>query len=235
MSGYIIKSGHKMEQGAAIYHTQAPAYELFSKAEDAPSFVAEYLTKELVGKNVLDVGCGTGKYLGTIASVANRYIGLDCSMEQLKIAKEKSRQHSNVLLIRSFAQQTGLGSACMDAVICAWVLDSIRNTQMQNQVLEETNRVLRKQGAFYVVENTGDCEFEDIIRRKPDISTTKQTGDWLLYNGFDLVKTLESYFLFSSFNQAKEVFSTIWNENIAQRVKDRKINHNINIYKKVKS
>jgi ubiquinone/menaquinone biosynthesis C-methylase UbiE len=234
MDNNISKPEHKMEADCAIYHENALIYDLFSRAEDARGCVAEYLAEELRGKRVLDIGCGTGKYLTVIAPIAKQYIGIDCSKEQLKIAKTKAEQFSNTSLIQGYAQQTGLCQGRIDAVLSAWVLESIRNVPMQDRILAEMNRVLRNQGAIYVVENSGESEFEDIIRRTPDISTTKENQTWLLYHGFEQVKRFESYFLFDSAEQARMVFSTIWDQTIASRIKDRRINQNINIYKKVK-
>ena len=235
MSDKIIMQEHKMGQDAAIYHQGAWTYELFCRAEDAPGHVANYLSQELCGKDVLDVGCGTGRYLNLLAPFVRGYIGLDCSADQLAIARKKAEAeiHQNTVLIHRTAEQSGLPPQWVDACLATWVIESIRDPVAQERALAEMNRVLRRPGSVYVVENSGDSEFEDIIRREPDISTTKQTKSWLLNQGFEQMKTIESYFLFPSRDQARNVFSSIWGEGIANRITDRKINQTINIYRRI--
>jgi ubiquinone/menaquinone biosynthesis C-methylase UbiE len=226
---------HRMGQDADIYHKYAYTYDLFSRAEDASGTIANYLKQKLKGKSVLDIGCGTGKYLKELAPYVAQYTGLDCSLDQLALAKQKSQPYSNVSLIHNMAWNTELSSCSMDSVIACWILESIRDQQNQNQVLKEMNRVLKKEGSFYVIENTGDSEFDQIIKREPDISTTAQTREWLLSNGFNQVQNIHSYFQFSSLKEARNVFSTIWGKEIADRVQNEKIEHNISIYEKVNS
>jgi ubiquinone/menaquinone biosynthesis C-methylase UbiE len=45
------------------YYGQNEIYERFCAVEDAPGKISEYLKKAVKGKRVLDLGCGTGKYL----------------------------------------------------------------------------------------------------------------------------------------------------------------------------
>ena len=81
---------HRMMSGADIYSEHSLTYELFSRAEDFPNFVGEYLKERLSNKVVLDIGCGTGKYLNLLAPITNEYLGLDCSQEQLMVASKKA-------------------------------------------------------------------------------------------------------------------------------------------------
>jgi ubiquinone/menaquinone biosynthesis C-methylase UbiE len=221
---------HRMAEGASIYHQNAAVYDLFAQAEDAPGYVALFLKQRLANRDVLDVGCGTGKYLSFLAPVAKSYIGLDVSADQLNIAHSRARNHKNASLRCIDALRIDLASQSVDAIIATWVLESIREPGKKQVVLEGMKRLLKPGGTIYLVENSGESEFETIIRRNPDISTTIQNRDWLLSQGFQQIKSWESYFEFNSKEEAHSVFQTIWGSQIASRITNRRINHGIKIY-----
>ena len=45
------------------YYEENDIYEIFSIAEDYPNKIYEYLLPKIKGKIVLDLGCGTGKFM----------------------------------------------------------------------------------------------------------------------------------------------------------------------------
>ncbi|MFH1511095.1 MAG: class I SAM-dependent methyltransferase [Candidatus Woesearchaeota archaeon] len=230
--GYKKISGvHRMGSGAEIYHKNAGTYFLFSEAEDKPGHIMKYLKRELRNKTVLDVGCGNGKYIKELAPVTAHYIGLDYSTDQLHIAKRALQ--CNSALIRGLGQESGIKPQSVDAAVAIWVLESVRNTNQQASIVGEMQRVLKPHGVIYVIENSGDSEFEHIIKREPDICTTAETRDWLIGNGFHEARAVQTHFLFSSIKDAKDVFTTIWGDSIGSRIVDNRICHNVKIYKKV--
>lgn len=234
MSSKNHKFNHKLAQGSEIYTSKANIYDLFSQAEDKPELVKRYFEQELKNKVVLDVGCGNGKYANLLASVVKGYVGLDSSDDQLKIARKKVNGASNVHFTHAYVHQTNTANNSFDAVIATWVIESIRNPSFQSKSLDEMMRVLKYRGSCYVIENSGNSEFDEIIRRTPDISTTKETRESLYNRGFEEVEKFESYFLFPSMNEAKSIFQIIWNQEIADRIQSERIEHNISVYKKVK-
>ena len=52
-------------------------------------------------------------------------------------------------------------------------------------------------------------EFEEIIKREPDVSTTKKTQELLFDYGFTLDSHIQTYFAFDTLTQAQEIFRAI--------------------------
>ncbi len=222
---------HKLESNSKIYYEQSNMYNIFSQAEDYKGLVVDFLKPLILDKKLLDVGCGTGKYVSVLAPLVSEYICLDQSKTQLEIAKNKTNK-DKVSYIQASAEKNGLNSNSVDVAIATWVLGSILDIDQQLAVLKETERVLKENGSIYVAENDGGCEFEEIIRREPNISTTKQTKDWLEEKGFVKVSSIDTYFEFNSLKDAQDVFYNIWGSEISKRVQSEKIAHKIAIYEK---
>ena len=45
------------------YYEENDIYELFSIAEDYPNKIYKYLLPKIKNKTILDLGCGTGKFM----------------------------------------------------------------------------------------------------------------------------------------------------------------------------
>lgn len=59
------------------YYEENDIYEIFSIAEDYPNKIYEYLLLKIKGKIVLDLGCGTGKFMQKFYNETTKYYGLD--------------------------------------------------------------------------------------------------------------------------------------------------------------
>lgn len=220
-----------LSEGSKSYHSEANIYERFSQIEDTPCKVLNYLKTKIKNKFVLDVGCGTGKYLVDLAPISKKYIGLDISKEQIIIAKEKSLKFKNVKFLCSSAEYIELPDNSIDVIISTWVLGTILNSNRRLNALKEMQRVLKKDGEIYLVENDVGGEFEIIRNRFPNTDKTKKYNLFLENDGFVVVKKIKSFFEFDSVNEAKEVFASIWGEKVKNKIKNKKIEHNIVIYK----
>ena len=212
------------------YYEENNIYETFSIAEDYPNKIYEYLLPKLKNKIVLDLGCGTGKFLGKFHKEAIKYYGLDLSNKQLEIAKNKIIKDNTKLLCCS-AEEIPLENNSTDIIISTWVLGTILDEVRRKKSLEEMKRVLKKDGEIYLVENDIGGEFEEIRNRYPNIEKTKQYNDWLENNEFICEKRFQTYFKFNTKTQAKDVFSNIWGEEIGKKINSNKISHKIIIYK----
>ena len=69
-------------------------FEFFSIAEDYPNKIYKCLLPKIKNKVVLDLGCGTGKFMKKFYKEAVKYYGLDLSNEQLIIAKNKVKSNN---------------------------------------------------------------------------------------------------------------------------------------------
>lgn len=215
------------------YYEENDVYEIFSIAEDYPNKIYECLYPKIKDKIVLDLGCGTGKFMQKFYKDTIKYYGLDLSNEQLNIAKGKVKSN-NVEFICCSAENIPLPDNSVDVIISTWVLGTILEDDRRNQVLNEMKRVLKKDDSIYLVENDIGGEFEEIRNRYPDITRTKEYNDWIESHGFICNNKFETYFKFDNENQAKNVFANIWGNEIGNKVNSNIIKQNIVIYKYTK-
>lgn len=212
------------------YYEENDIYEIFSIAEDYPNKIYEIFLPKVKDKIVLDLGCGTGKFMQKFYKETTKYYGLDLSNEQLNIAKGKVKSN-NVNFICCSAENIPLPNNSIDVIISTWVLGTILETDRRNKVFEEMKRVLKKDGSIYLVENDIGGEFEEIRNRYPDTSRTKRYNDWIESKGFICDSRFETYFKFNDKEQAKNVFTNIWGKEIGSKINTDIIKQNIIIYK----
>lgn len=215
------------------YYEENDIYEVFSLAEDYSNKIYKSLLPEIKDKVVLDLGCGTGKFMEKFYKDTIKYYGLDLSNQQLNIAKKKVKG-SNVEFICCSAENIPLEDNSIDVIISTWVLGTILEEDRRKNVINEMRRVLKRNVSIYLVENDIGGEFEEIRNRYPDISRTKSYNDSLENNGFNCFSKFETEFKFENKNQAQNVFSNIWGNQIGSKVSDEIIKQNIVIYKSVK-
>ena len=211
------------------YYEDNDYYEMFSIAEDYEHKVADYLGLVSNNKVVLDAGCGTGKYLEVLEKNSKEYIGIDLSNEQIKKAKLKSLK-SNSKFICSNLSNIPLNDKSVDLIVSCWVLGTITDIEERNNVLKELKRVLKSDGIILLVENDLNSEFE-ILRDRDKDNRTKDYNDWILSNGFVVDKRIDTYFEFKSYEETKKCFDIIYGENVSNKIKDKRINHKIIIFK----
>ena len=98
---------------------------------------------------VVDMGCGTGLSTLIWAGACGEVVGVEPSPDMLAVAR--SKQQSGVSFIQAYSHDTGLESACADAVVCSqsfhWMEPSA--------TLAEASRILTPGGVFATV----DCDW----------------------------------------------------------------------------
>ncbi len=216
-----------LKKDSKAYYEDNNYYEIFSVAEDSENKVRDYLDGISKDKTILDAGCGTGKYLNILENNGQKYIGIDLSSKQLEKAKAKAT-HSNSTFICSNLSNISLEDNSVDLVVSCWVLGTI-DLEERNKVIQELERVCK--GSIILVENSEGSEFETIRGRDKD-NRTRDYNNWILSNGFILDTTIDTCFKFNSLEEAKECFLVIYGEEVASKIKDEKIEHKINIYRK---
>lgn len=211
------------------YRQEARIYELFSLAEDKPDLIWRYLINEFKNKDVLDVGCGNGKYLRKLNSVCSTAIGLDLAYEQLTLASNDCK------VIQANASALPFASERFDSILSCWVLGTILDIERRAVCLNEMRRVCKHGGSIFLVENNVGSAFEDLRGRNPQIDNrTQDYNNWILSQGFFVEKCFHSYFEFQSIKQAREVFYSIWGNKITKPILSEFIEHDIVIFKYIK-
>ncbi len=101
----------------------------------------------IVGKHVLDIGCGTGRTTAILKNLSNSYIGLDYSLEMIESCRER---FGNVRFIHGDVRNMSneFEDREFDFVIFSFNgLDSINHAD-RLQGLGEIHRVLKQDGLF---------------------------------------------------------------------------------------
>ena len=211
------------------YYEDNDYYEIFSIAEDGENKVGAYLEEICKDKIVLDAGCGTGKFLNILEEYSKKYIGIDLSDKQLEKAKVKSKKDTSEFICSNLSK-INLESDKVDLIVCSWVLGTIIDITERNKCLSELKRLLKYNGTIILIENDENSEFEEIRNRTKD-SRTRDYNNWILSNGFTVDKQIDTYFNFNSYNEAKKSFEVIYGPEISSKIKDKKIEHKIVIFK----
>lgn len=104
------------------------------------------LLTDLSNKSVLDLACGTGRWLGKFtAQGCKSAIGIDCSTAMLQVAGKKSAIKGR--LAGATCEDLPLPSAAFDLAICSFALGHIRNLVL---MVRELARVMRTGADIFV-------------------------------------------------------------------------------------
>jgi SAM-dependent methyltransferase len=131
----------------------ADGYRLWSSTYDAdpnPLLSLEFRTLAprldgIAGRAVLDVGCGTGRWAAFAAAAGARTIGLDISVEMLRMAATKTRLPGS--LVCADALSLPFGDESADLVVCSFSLSYIAPV---DALIAELARVVKRAGTVLV-------------------------------------------------------------------------------------
>jgi ubiquinone/menaquinone biosynthesis C-methylase UbiE len=105
--------------------------------------------KEKKYKNILDLGCGTGKHSLFLANEGFQVYATDLSQTGIGIAREKAESLGigNIRFERHDMTEIPFGDSFFDAVICVWTIYHNRLAGIE-RTLDEIFRVLSPGGTF---------------------------------------------------------------------------------------
>lgn len=110
----------------------------------------------LLGKDVVDIGCGGGIYSKALAELnVNHVIAVDFSDEMLKGATKNCKDYNNISLIKGNAYHTKLPSYKYDFILERALIHHLDDLKA---CFAEANRLLKKNGILIVQDRTPeDC------------------------------------------------------------------------------
>lgn len=138
------------EPTAAAYDSWAESYDRdANRTRDLDAEVLRRHELDIAGRDVLEIGCGTGKNTEWLAAHADTVIALDISSEMLSRARKRVTE-KNVSFIQHDIQRTWpVPDESVNAVIGNLVLEHVNNLRI---IFLEAQRVLRPNGTLFLCE-----------------------------------------------------------------------------------
>jgi ubiquinone/menaquinone biosynthesis C-methylase UbiE len=102
------------------------------------------------GRDVLDLGCGTGFHLPRFASSAATVVGVEPHPDLVALARRRTRSLAGVTVLQGMAQSLPLPDASVDVVHARWAYFFGPGCEPG---LAELDRVVRRGGTALVVDN----------------------------------------------------------------------------------
>lgn len=100
-------------------------------------------------KNVLELGCGTGKNTSWLIQNAKRIIGIDFSQEMLEIAKEKITDKNVEFKKADLTKDWEVENCFADLITSSLTLEHIEDL---NHIFHQANKKLVENGLFFISE-----------------------------------------------------------------------------------
>ena len=150
--------GWLSDESAEIYDTQVEA--LFTGAADAMRRAAlAEISRELRGKDqrgvkLLDLACGTGRFLGQVLETFPRLqaCGLDLSPNYAAHARDLLKPWPKVEIIEGQAEAMPIDDASLDIVVCIYLFHELP-PRVRPSVIEDIARVLKPGGLFVIADS----------------------------------------------------------------------------------
>ncbi|HET8560185.1 MAG TPA: class I SAM-dependent methyltransferase [Marmoricola sp.] len=134
-----------------IWHHPA-VYEIENRAFDRAGVLSRTLREvaSWAGRDVLDIGCGTGFHLPGFAASAGTVTGVEPHGALAAIARRRTRRLPNVAVVEGLADALPLPDASVDLVHARWAYFFGPGSEPG---LAELDRVVRHGGRAFVVDN----------------------------------------------------------------------------------
>jgi len=131
-------------------HTET--YELENRCVD-PEGLIESAMRDIAdwsGRDLLDVGCGTGFHLPRWAADARTVYGVEPHQDLARLAARRTARLRNITVLSGTAQRLPLGPATVDVMHARWAYFFGKGCEPG---LRELTRVMRRGGTAFVMDN----------------------------------------------------------------------------------
>lgn len=163
-----------------IWHNPS-VYEVENRAVDRAGVLwsAMGARADWDGRDVLDVGCGTGFHLPHFAETARRVVGVEPNPALAAIARRRVRRLHDVTVLEGVAGRLPLPDSSVDVVHARWAYFFGPGSEPG---LAELDRVVRRGGTAFVIDNDPErSTFGGWFRRGfPDVDPAAVERFWSL-------------------------------------------------------
>lgn len=90
--------------------------------------------------SIIDAGCGNGLLLREIGYF-NLYVGVDSSIEMLKVARQRSKNKENAFFIQAEVNNLPFKENAVDNIVCIDTLHHLKNDEKELSAIKELSRV----------------------------------------------------------------------------------------------
>ena len=162
---------------------------------------------ETIGDPLVELGCGSGRVLGSLADLEMRLTGVDISPTMLARARHRKGWGAGIELVLRDMAETGLDTGIFGIVLIA--LNSLLHattSEHQREVMAEAFRLLDPRGSLYIdIPNphAGAFEFSD--------HQVGVEGSWLLDDGSRITR----YGARTGNRTAQTISNTVWYDSIS--------------------
>jgi ubiquinone/menaquinone biosynthesis C-methylase UbiE len=134
-----------------IWHHPS-TYELENRAVDPDGHIETAMAAicDWAGRDVLDLGCGTGFHLPRWAATARTVTGVEPHPGLVTLARRRTSSLRNVRVLLGSAQRVPLADASVDVVHVRWAYFFGPGCEPG---LRELERVVRRDGTAFVIDN----------------------------------------------------------------------------------
>ncbi len=166
----------------------------------------KFLKKErkyrLEDRNILDLGCGTGRNSNYLADLSNKVTGIEISKTAIDLAKKRAKELGVDVdyKLGDIGTNYDIASDSIDVILDVTSSNSL-NEKGREIYLSEMNRVLKREGYIFIraLCKDGNKNVKNLLKNSPgreyDTYIIKEIGlTERVFSRDDFVKTYSKYF-----------------------------------------
>ena len=140
---YKAKEAWQSPEKAAAYRVSREPTR-FARYGREDQLMCRWLAGLPTGARVLDVPCGTGRFLPLLSALGFRYVGGDFSLAMIQEARRTAADRVTIGFVNADAEHLPFRDGCLDCVIIWRLLHHVGEATIRQAMLREAARVTRR-------------------------------------------------------------------------------------------